>query len=271
LLKNKISLGELEIEALTNFGLTSTQARVYLCLNTLGKSNAKNITTSTGISRQDIYRVLTELFEMGLVEKTVSSPTEFKAISVDKCISLLLQKRKKETIQMQKAASKITRSKLTSKPQENSEEKNSQLLILSPGDLISFEAHELIKQAQTTIYVISPSKKLFPWVHNDSDALEKALSRNVRIRFITDLERNPNQLMASLLKLEGNSLFEIKYFLHPLRESFGLYDNNKMVMELVATGGFLDSQTIITENPCLIEMAKKYFDLMWIQAKPQNR
>ena len=268
--KNGVTVSEAEIQALINFGLTATQARVYLCLNILGRSNAKTITRFSRISRQDVYRVLTELFEIGLVEKALAFPTEFKAISGNKCISLLVQQRKKATIQMQKAASKIL-SNLTKTTKEKSGEDTSQLVLVPEGEATLFEAQDLIGQAQKTICVISPSQKLFPWVHNESKSLGKALSRNVKTRFITDLNTNKANLLQPLLKLEKNPLFETRYLTRPPSASFGVYDNRKMILELSATGGFLDSQAIVTKNPCLIDMAANYFRLMWSQAEPKKK
>jgi sugar-specific transcriptional regulator TrmB len=257
---------EAEIQALINFGLTATQARVYLWLNILGKSKAKTITKSSGISRQDVYRVLAELFEIGLVEKTLSSPTEFNAISGTNCISLLLQQRKKETLQMRNAASKIIGA-LTKKTIEKSGDQTSQLILVPEGYSILFKAQDLIEQAQITICSISPSQNLFPWIDNESKSFGKALSRKVRIRVITDLNRNKNQMPPTLLALEKNPFFQIRYLKSPPNVSFGVYDDRKLILELSATSGFLGSQTIVTENPCLIDMATNYFKFKWNQAQ----
>ena len=48
-----------DAETLVAIGLTSTEAKVYLTLESLGKANAKTIWKNSGVARQDIYRILT--------------------------------------------------------------------------------------------------------------------------------------------------------------------------------------------------------------------
>ena len=65
-----LSIKEDDLEVFLNLGLTQNQAKVYLALLKLGmESNASSLFQISGVSRQDVYRVLLELEKLGIVEK----------------------------------------------------------------------------------------------------------------------------------------------------------------------------------------------------------
>ncbi|PVX24325.1 MAG: hypothetical protein CW691_07915 [Candidatus Bathyarchaeum sp.] len=71
-----------EVKTLIKLGLTRRQAMVYLCLIRSGTSTIKTISKGTNIARQHIYKVISTLNELGLVEKVLTSPTKFKAVPI---------------------------------------------------------------------------------------------------------------------------------------------------------------------------------------------
>ena len=90
-----------DVEVLTDLGLTSTQARVYLALCKFGMLDTKQIAKCALISRQDVYRILQSLEKLGLVEKTISRPVRYKAVPADKGLPPLLKRKKKETVKLE--------------------------------------------------------------------------------------------------------------------------------------------------------------------------
>ena len=66
------------VEILVRLGLTFCQAKIYLALLQLGTSSAKTISNYTNIARPDIYRVIRGLVMLGLVEKSIGKPANFK-------------------------------------------------------------------------------------------------------------------------------------------------------------------------------------------------
>ncbi len=82
---------EEDIQTLVELGLTNSQAKVYLTLIAMGKIRGQVIWKNSGVARQDVYRVLVELQEKGLVEKVFAIPNEFKPISLKDGLSILLK------------------------------------------------------------------------------------------------------------------------------------------------------------------------------------
>jgi len=57
------------ISLLVELGFTRTQAKLYLTLLNLGKTDATVLAKQTNVLRQATYRVLDELQQQGVVEK----------------------------------------------------------------------------------------------------------------------------------------------------------------------------------------------------------
>ncbi len=72
-------LEEGKVQTLTELGLTGRQARVFLNLLKCESSTARALSMSSDLARQDTYKVLDELQELGLVEREISVPTKFTA------------------------------------------------------------------------------------------------------------------------------------------------------------------------------------------------
>jgi sugar-specific transcriptional regulator TrmB len=253
---------------LVKLGLTATQAKIYASLVTLGKTNATSLTKFSQISRQDVYQTLNELFDMSLIEKKVTKPIEYQAVSPKMCLEILTTRRNRITHETSQAAEKIF-AHFTKIPEESNREA-SQLLLVPRKEPVLFRAHDMIDYAQETICVITPSQKMSPWIIDETNFFLNALRRNVTLHLITDFPTNLNSWRKALTPFENEPLFKIKYISSPPSISFGIYDGKKIILELLANGTYLDSEVVITENSSVIEMASSYFELAWNQATIKN-
>ncbi len=256
---------ESKVQALNKLGVTSMQARIYTLLQISGKLKAKTLTTLSKLPRQDVYKTLSELYEIGLVEKTLTKPFEFKAIPAEKCIHLLVTRRKQNNSEIEATARKIFSS--TKKPTIKERDDSSQIVLIPRKEPIFYQATAIFRRAQETISAISPHWKILPWIHKGSRHLDKILARNVQVRFITDTHPDMKQLHKSYRFFSGECCPEIRYLSSVPTASFGLCDRRKLMLDLSSTGGFLESEAIVTENPSLVEMANRYFELLWSQSE----
>ncbi len=86
---------ETTTETLTELGLTLNQARIYVALLSSERLlTVKEISKITNITRQDVYRIMPSLQNNGLVEKTITAPTMFKATPLKLGLSILVENRK---------------------------------------------------------------------------------------------------------------------------------------------------------------------------------
>jgi sugar-specific transcriptional regulator TrmB len=245
------------------FGLTATQAKAYLCLNAMGTSEAKSVVQASKIPRQDIYRILDELFEKGLVEKVFAKPVEFKAISPGECLKLLVQRRTNETENLKNEALKVFDACHFAVKERKI---GSRTVLVPPREPVLLKASELLASMKKSLAVLSPPHKLFPWIFAHQELFEQAIRRNVMLRFIT--MKTEGGALPKFLGLSGRGLWlETRFVSKRPSVSFGVYDDRKVILELSADDGYLESQVFVSDNQCLVEMALSYFETVWMQAE----
>ena len=98
-----------QIELLTQLGLATNQAKIYLACANYKSSTVKQIAQTTNLANEVVYRTMPKLQKMGLVSKTLTFPTEYQATPVESAITTLLEKRKKENIQVHNKAKELLR------------------------------------------------------------------------------------------------------------------------------------------------------------------
>jgi sugar-specific transcriptional regulator TrmB len=93
------------VKRLTRFGLSVNQAKVYLNIAQSSTTNVNTISKTTRIHRQDIYKILPKLEEMGLVATTVDRPIKIEAIPVKEGLRNIV------SMETQKAKQRVKRLK----------------------------------------------------------------------------------------------------------------------------------------------------------------
>jgi sugar-specific transcriptional regulator TrmB len=84
------------VESLREFGLSNTEAKVYLALLELGKSKAGAVTKKSGVNRTNVYDALERLIEKGIVSYvTENNKKLFEAVDPDRLKEILEDKQTK--------------------------------------------------------------------------------------------------------------------------------------------------------------------------------
>jgi DNA-binding MarR family transcriptional regulator len=89
------------IEKLAVFGFTVNQAKVYLNIVQSAKTDVGQISKNTLLHRQDIYKLLPKLENMGLITRTIGKPVMIEALPIEKALERLI------TIEKEAADKKI--------------------------------------------------------------------------------------------------------------------------------------------------------------------
>src|SRR5690606_37785132 len=89
-------LNEEGVDALTSLGLTLVQSKIFLALSKTNYATISKISDLSKVPRQDIYRVVSELQKMSLVEKILTKPVRFQAVTMEEAWKILLERKKNE-------------------------------------------------------------------------------------------------------------------------------------------------------------------------------
>ncbi len=82
---------ETNAEILSDFGLTLNQAKVYVTIAKLGIASISQVSKASKVRREDVYRMLPRLQELGLIEKILDRPAKIRATPAEDGLSILIR------------------------------------------------------------------------------------------------------------------------------------------------------------------------------------
>jgi sugar-specific transcriptional regulator TrmB len=76
---------------LVHFGLTPTEAMIYVATVTLGGGTARQISVLVGKERAQTHHALSRLQQLGIVESTFETPTKFHPVQIKEAVDHLFK------------------------------------------------------------------------------------------------------------------------------------------------------------------------------------
>jgi sugar-specific transcriptional regulator TrmB len=247
-------------------GFSSNQAKVYLALVSLEKSaSVKSIETVSGVHREEVYRKLNDLQEMGFVERILTRPVTFRAVPLESVINIMLHRKSEEISNLQIETEKLLQD--FKKPQKKIYiENETDEIILIPEHTALFEkAKNELDDLELCLDTICSWKKGIGWISSHNQNFQNALKRGVKIRFV--IEKAEGYLIPKIVeKLQNDLSFELRIFPFLPPAIIGLYDRKKLLISTSSTTSFLESPVIWSNNLSLIGMAQVYFEKIWTES-----
>ena len=77
------------------FGVTETQAKIYVGLNALGVASVSEIASLSKIRREEVYRMMPKLERCGLVTRKLGTPRRFSATEAKSALDILTKEKVK--------------------------------------------------------------------------------------------------------------------------------------------------------------------------------
>ncbi|MGB9915175.1 MAG: TrmB family transcriptional regulator [Candidatus Bathyarchaeales archaeon] len=254
-------------QILTRLGLTISQAKVYLALLELKKASGKVTAQHSKMARQEVYRVLAELQEKGLVEKIIARPTEFKPVLIEDCLSILIENKKAEIFESQKKAVSLLRKlkKANSNAKAPLQEADSQF-ILVPEKEVPKKLKRKIEGLQTGLDAITPLNRFNTLFFNFYEVGEKASKRGVKFRLIINKPDDENSLTQIAKVVPKNPLFNLRYVSTHLLAAIAIYDKKEVSIAVSATASINETPVLMSSNPSLLAIFSSYFEALWLTA-----
>ena len=250
------------------FGVTNTQAKIYIGLNVLGVASASEIASLSEVRREEVYRVMPELEKIGLVTRKLETPRRFLAIEVKMALETLINIKRKAmekeiTNLRQKKVELIAHLKTTTK--SKTEEQNS-TEVFSEHMSVMAKLVQMIKKARRRIMLVS-----------SFDEVGTVLVRKIE----KTIERGKNQISTQIiiddswlnetntLKLMRSKMADKQI---ELRHVEMLPFNLLIVDEEEAIWGEFQprnagSKVFLTNNKAQIGLVKMAFNNLWMQSQ----
>jgi sugar-specific transcriptional regulator TrmB len=257
---------------LLELGLTLKQSKIYLANLKTGRATAKEISKISMVAREDVYRTLPSLENLGLIIKHLGTPAHYEAIEAKEGFNILLFRLKKDYLKLnckaQTTVENMTKTLKTCKKDDT----NLESTYISPTENLKV----LIKNAREAQETIDfTSKYSFfayaltaPHFYRCLKELQKAAKRGVQIRTVINKPETAKPISSfsfpELTPLLNSQFFEFRHVINPIT-SVIIYDNKKCLIELSDKQDVILAPFLWSNNKILVEVCKSYFEKFWSQ------
>lgn len=242
-------------------GLTTVQKEVYLSLLSLEKAKVQNVAKYLTIDRAQVYRALTKLEKIGLVQKILTKPINYGAVPLEQAFPILINLKKEEICNIQKEAKKF-KDKFDHK-KRFSPSNEPQGYILEIQNL----AHEknvksLFEEVQKNMDMIFNPEVLKPALITFADDHINALKRGVKVRIITS-EIDKHNIKKFVERFKKFGTFTLRESETSNLASVALFDDN--AVDIITSSEKVE--ILRARQKDVVLLIKDYFELKWNSAK----
>ncbi len=255
---------------LSELGLTNNQIKIYLSLLKLGiPAIAFRICQVSGVPRQDVYRVLLELQQLGIVEKKIATPTEFIAVQPKKAVSILIQNKKQHISELSFKAAIFSSGASKRYSKMGPVVGKDSFTLITEKQAIIHAIRETVEKTKQIFYCIAPRREFLSCLTILSESLSSIKDKGVTVRWITqvpDLDEFPK--ICNILK--ENHHIQVKCIPKTASAKFALSDEREIVLAVFEEGNFAETPALSTNSPAVISLARNYFEDCWKKGKELN-
>jgi sugar-specific transcriptional regulator TrmB len=255
-----------DTQLLTEIGFTKTQAKLYLTLLKLGKTDGKTLSKQTSAPRAVVYRTLDELQKMGLVEREIAHPYKFKAAPLKQGLQILMTQKREQYEESQEKTEKFLLKK-ESYPEENLEENEYRFCIVEGKERII----QIMKNHHDNVHrsadIVTTLQRWLQVLDYCFENYKKALQRNVRYRVVIQKPESGIDFPENVRFLLEKPNFELKVTRCPPQTIFGVFDDEEATFNFFPSKSLKESPIIWTNYHGFISMAQDHFDKVWKSAR----
>ncbi len=251
---------------LESLGLTFIQAKTYLALIQLGRAKAGEIHKNAGVARQDIYRVLEKLQEIGLIEKIVCSPIEYVPTPLSNGLTMLVERKRTELEETAKKAEKIKENVFISNISDQ-EVLSQQVIATIEKEVLNLKTRRAFEMATQSIEYVCKWK---PFIGGTIELLEesrKAFRRGAKGRTVVEHPKNSLVIPKSIRKLIRDNTIEVRIVDSIPFIALGIIDKKEIIFAPLPQRT-TQATTYWSKNLGFVELANNYFETLWNKANP---
>jgi sugar-specific transcriptional regulator TrmB len=253
-------------ETLVDLGLTPVQAKILLALERFDYAAVKELANVTELHRQEIYPVLNELQQLGLIEKKLGIPNQYKAMPVSTTLKTLLDRKTDWMTKLQKTTTELIKRADIENETKTCRKEDYDFTLITGVERFSHALSDWTKTAHTIDEVIKYDKFSFQ-IAERLKASKFRHRKDVQIRLVTcakieTLPQDPESKNMEIRFTEFETPVDIAIY-NGKRAHLAIYsDRNNILQTEVAA--------LTSNNPCFVQMLQNYFDVLWKHAKIQK-
>jgi sugar-specific transcriptional regulator TrmB len=253
---------EERVQALVNLGLTVLQAKVYLALAKSGTQIGRATAKTAKVAPQDVYRILTELQEKGLVEKIIAKPNKYRPIQIEEGLTILLQRRNKQTIEIKNGMTEIFKnfSSCIDKIEDNGK---CQFVWVPQKEMVVNKFRNEFGRAKTSFDLTSDFQCLMEGAERSLVPKLKSIKKGVKFRELIDLSQGRCQESKAHSTLKRNPAYQIRFFCATMPVKLFIKDRQEVLISIENAKSNIDTPYLWSNNPILVQVIQQWYDIMW--------
>jgi sugar-specific transcriptional regulator TrmB len=214
------------------------------------------------VGRQDIYRILHELHKLGLIEKVIATPAEYRAIPLAEGVSILVQRKQNQISSLQTEAIKLVE---TQRPHAQATLLDQYQCVMIPEKEASFlRISQMFDRAQRSINVSTTPKRISAAFSTFKFA--EALKRGVQVRVIVNAEDN-NWFEKLKQPFSAKPNFKLRWNLCKPASAYTIFDEKECGVATSAEARLLDACLLYLNYPDIVKLLLDHFNMQWNIAK----
>ncbi len=259
---------ENNVEILTDFGLTRNQAKVYLTIARMGLATVGKTAKISKVRREDVYRMLPKLEEMGLVERLLGKPTKIRATPVEEALSILIKQEEKtarKRVSAMKAKTETFLKHFARAPRLEEEEKGNFFLLSKPENVMA-KMLIIIKKAEREICFAFSRNQIMQLVHGFGEELKSRIKKGVRIRLVSELPEYEDSLPRVLEeRISPSDSLDLRYT-DLLSTHYMIADLKECLISTSSVGNMAEHPCLWTNSDSLVGVFQGDFENLWHNA-----
>jgi len=256
--KHKLTLEKIKNE-LIDFGLTKSQAKVFIYLGKYGSKTASEIAKALQLPRTETYHLVNSLQNMGLVVAELCHPTKYTAMDMREAVATLVKQEQDriDTLANKEESLSTMWKEIPFFAVETDESKSEKMQLLHGNGPITNKIKEMVGSSSEDLKIYGSVSDLLRMYHSDVfDWVEEAPT-NLKM-IVSPLNNTPEFLSEmsseSIRAMPSNS--ENKCFIVNDKKEVLIFMRNATHPTRQVFAWWSDSET-------LVDMMSSLFELSW--------
>jgi len=250
--KHKLTLEKIRNE-LINFGLTKSQAKVFIYLGKYGSKTASEIAKALQLPRTETYHLVNSLQNMGLVVAELSHPTQYTAMDMGKAIATLVKQEQDRIDKLAYKEDSISEmwKEIPFFAVETDESKSEKMQLLHGTGPITNKIKEMVNTSTDDFKIYGSVSDLlrmyhadvFDWIDNSSTNFKMVVSPlNKTPEFLSEMDSEKIRAMPSnsenkcfLVNDRKEVLIFMRNATHPTRQVFAWWSDSETLVDMMSS------------------------------------
>lgn len=250
--KHKLTLEKIKNE-LINFGLTKSQAKVFIYLGKYGSKTASEIAKALQLPRTETYHLVNSLQNMGLVVAELSHPTKYTAMDMKEAVSTLVKQEQEriDTLATKEESLSEMWKQIPFFAVETDESKQEKMQLLHGTGPITNKIKEMISSSTEDFRIYGSTADLlrmyhsdvFDWIEESATNLKMVVSPLTKTpEFLSDFESDKIKAITSesenkcfIINDKKEVLIFMRNATHPTRQTFAWWSDSDTLVDMMGT------------------------------------